>query len=484
MTNRVGWILTLIVACAAMPAQAQMAIKLDKKEPVYLEAEEVGYDQPTSTVEAIGRVQIIQGEHVIFADRLSYNQNTDIVMASGHVSELEPDGNVYFAEDLQVERDMSEGIVQTFRVRLKDNSLFAAREAQKISPKVTVLRHAVYTPCTVCARPDGTDSPPLWQIRARKARLDENEQKIYYRDAFFDVYGVPMLYTPYYSQPMPGSPSKSGFLTLEYGHDTNLGIIVKAPIYISIASNMDSIITPIYTKEGAVLAGEFRHLTESGAYEISGSITDSQAYDNSGNLLPGNEVRGHLQGKGDFKIDDIYSWGFDFRRSTDTTYLRLYHFGYEDQLTSQAYIDRIEGRDYATVQALSFQGLQPGDHPETEPPLIPVLDVHTESRPLWAGSRLFATANAYSFNRQLGDNSSRLTALAGWRLPYVTSGGQIYELTASMRGDQYSVDDAAFGGTTFSFWSYSGWWAFAHSSASFFPTRLSYTSFRPHLTRQ
>ncbi len=445
-----GGRLFLCVVLACFGAQAALPVQMDKKQPVYLEATEVGYDQKAATVEAIGNVQIVQGDHVVFADRVTYNQDTDIVTASGHVSELEPDGNVYFTDDLVMNREVSEGVVQNFRARLKDNSLFVAREAQRVDSKTTILHQAVYSPCKVCARQDGSDTPPLWEIQAKKATIDDEAQRIYYRDAFFDVYGVPVLYTPYYSQPTPGSPSKSGLMTPEYSHDNNLGTVVKVPVFVTFGPNMDSLTDVIYTSLGPVIAPEFRHLTTEGYYEFSGALTDAQAFTDEGTIIPGkNEIRGYVAGKGDLKLDNLYSWGFDFKRATDDTFMRLYHFDYEDNLTSQLYVDRVNGRNYARLEGLSFQGLAATDNPDTTPQAIPVFDMHAESNRIWGDSRFFLDGNAYSLNRDQGDNSSRISSTVGWKLPYVTRNGQIVEFTASLRADQYSVSDVAFGAGTF-----------------------------------
>lgn len=256
-----------------------------------LTADQVGYDQKNSIAIAIGHVEVVQDNTILLADRVTYNQKADEVHATGHVSILEPTGDVLFADDAVLTNQLQKGIVKQFRARLKDNSLFASREAHKESKNVTKLRNAVYSPCHVC-QPEPGESPqaPMWQMAARKVTVDEEEQRVIYRDAFMEVYGVPVIYTPYFSHATPDSPNQSGLLMPQYMHATDLGNVIKQPVYLSLAPNADMTLTPWYmTGEKPLLEGEFRGLTEDGKITMRGAITDTYNRDAYGNVVP--EVR-------------------------------------------------------------------------------------------------------------------------------------------------------------------------------------------------
>ena len=209
----------LLAAAGACASDNPLAQGVSKNQPVMLTAQEVGYDEKHSVATAIGHVEVVQGNMVLLADRIDYNQNTDVVHAQGHVSILQPTGDVVFSTDAWLTHQMEKGVVQQFRARLKDNSLFAAREAYKTSKNVTHLTHAVYSPCHVCTpAPGDSPSAPMWQVEASKVTVDENEQRVSYRNAFMEVYGVPVGYSPYFSHPTPDAPSQSGLLTPQYFH--------------------------------------------------------------------------------------------------------------------------------------------------------------------------------------------------------------------------------------------------------------------------
>lgn len=440
----IGTIALSAALCVTAPALADAPIQLKKDAPVLLEATELGYDRVNAVVTAIGNVEMAQGDYVVRADRISYNQNTAVVRASGNVSILQPDGNVYFAEDVELKDDLKNGVVQNFRARMKDNSVFAAREARRVTPDITELEKAVYSPCKLC-KPDanGNAKSPMWQIKAEHVKVDEEKEKVSYRNAFFEVYGVPIAYTPYFSHPTPDASNQSGILTPEYSHNSNLGTVVSVPMYLSLAPNLDTTITPIYTsKEGPVLAFEWRHLLENGSYELKASGTYPDKRDDLGIQIPGKEeFRGHVEGKGNFALTDNVSAGFDFKRTTDDTYLRRYKFGDEDLLTSRLYAERVKDRNYGIVQAVAFQGLRLNDDPHRSPLVVPSFDMSLQSDPLWNGSRVLVDANALVLTRDEGSETRRASLKAGWKLPIVTYSGHVLETTASLRADGVDVSN-------------------------------------------
>ncbi|MEI6730776.1 MAG: LPS assembly protein LptD, partial [Pseudomonadota bacterium] len=403
-------------------------------KPVLLSAKEVGYDQQGSTAIAIGNVEMVQEDTIILADRVTYNQKTDEVHASGNVSILEPSGDVVFADDVKLQKTLQTGVVAQFKARLKDNSLFAANEAQKIDKNVTILHQAVYSPCKVCQPKEGeAASAPLWQMEASRVKVDDEVKRVRYKNAFMEVYGVPVFYTPYFSHPTPDAPSESGFLVPKYYHSQVLGNVVETPVFVSFASNTDMTLTPWYIGNySPLLKGEFRHLFEDGSWSLRGAITDTASRDSRGKVIPGSKMtRDYIEGHGKYNISDNWKAGTDFEVTSDDTFLAFYSLGWKDMLTSRAYAERIEDRDYTLIESVAFQGLQPQDIRAKTPYALPQVDVHLESEPLVAHSRIENDSNILALERRLGDSSQRLSNTVAWKLPYVTKNGQILEAKAS-----------------------------------------------------
>lgn len=409
-------------------------------KPAEIEADSMGYDKVKSLVTASGNVEVVQGGRILLADKVTYDQQNNLVEAEGNIKLTEPTGNVFYANKISLKDDLKKGVIDHFRAKFTDDSRMSADVAKRVDETILVMEKAAYSPCPLCEE-DPTKAP-LWQVRANKATIDDEKQRVTYNHAFFDVRGVPVLYTPYLSHPTPDAKRKSGFLIPKYSTDKIFGTTVKVPYYYNIAPNKDLTLSPTFTSnEGNILSGEYRHLLPNGKYTLEASITNPDRVDVAGNTIDGDEVRGHIEGAGDFVINEIWGWGFDGKRSTDDTYLRRYNFGDEDVLTSKVFATAIDGRNFMNVEAITFQGLKANDDPGATPFIMPSVNAHWESNAGYKGSRWKVDGNVLALRRDEGVSSNRLSLKGGWHIPYITKTGQVFEFNTSLRGDGYFVDD-------------------------------------------
>jgi len=418
----------------------QMNAKNLAAAPALIKAENLDYDTDKKIATATGNVEITQGNRTLLSDYLTYDKENSIATASGHVVLLEPTGTVVFADNMVLNNELKKGIIKNFAARLTDKSLVAARSGEKVTESKVVLKNLAYSPCSVCK--EDPDRAPLWQIRAKEATIDNDKQRVSYKNAFLDVEGIPFIYTPYFSHPTPDADRKSGFLTPKYSSDNIFGAMVTTPYYYSIAPDKDATIIPIFTtNEGVILSGEYRQLLQNGRYNFKGSITNPQKVDTNGNNISGNEVRGHIEGVGEFKADHNWTWGFNGKVASDDTYLKRYHFGEENVLTSSLYANRIENNDHILVETVAFQGLQATDNQKTIPLALPYEESHTERRVGEYGTKAFVDTNILALTREQGVDGKRVSLKGGVLQPYVTKSGSVFQAGASIRGDGYLVDN-------------------------------------------
>ena len=110
-------------------------------------------------------------------------------------------------------------------------------------------------------------------------------------------------------------------------------------------------------------------------------------------------------------------------------------------LTSRIYAERIEDRNYASIESMAFQGLETQDIPAQSPYILPQVGVHYETQPMFAHSRLTFDGNGLVLDRQQGDTDQRLSSTVGWTLPYTTKNGQVMVANATVRADAYNIND-------------------------------------------
>lgn len=428
-----------LAVLVSSPAVAQTRAPIDPEAQAQFKADELRYERELGIIVATGHVEISQGGRILLADRVTYNQREDVVSATGNISLLEPTGDVMFADYFELTGDMKDGTARNIRMKLRDNARMAAVTARRRGGTVTELDRAVFSPCEPCK--DDPSAPLTWQIKAAKVVRDTETGEVEYRDAQLEMFGIPVFYTPYFSHPDPSVKRRSGLLTPTIGNDSLLGALVKLPYYIAISPDQDATIAALAaTRVAPVLIPQYRRRFDHAELTAEGSVTDGEVV-RAGQVE--DTVRGHLDARFRADLGETWRGGADVRVASDSTYLRQYGFSDEPTLTSRVFVEGFRGLTYTSGNAYRFQGLRAADDEALTPLILPMLDYHHVSMPVWFGSRWSADANLMMLGRDEGVQSRRLSLRGGWRLPYTTELGEIYTAFASIRTDAYWVENAA-----------------------------------------
>src|ERR1700687_2913486 len=306
----VGAILALLLA--APPALAQFAgggkKSQDKNAPIVFQADEVQFDDQLALTVAKGHVEISQGGEVLLADTVTYNQRSDTITASGHVSLLEATGEVSFADFMELRDSMNNVFAQNVRRLLSDRSRLAANAGRRVNGNRFELRRTVYSPCDLCK--NDPSAPPAWQLKAREISHDKELQLIEFKDATMEIDGWPVFYSPYISAPHPSVKRASGFVIPSVGGSNTLGANVTIPYYWVLGPDKDLTLTPRFmTKAGALLAGDYRERFSHGQLEALASVNRSNVGSGSSGSSQGWEWRGHINEYSVFHLDETYRTG-------------------------------------------------------------------------------------------------------------------------------------------------------------------------------
>ncbi|MEA2780800.1 MAG: LPS-assembly protein [Rhodospirillaceae bacterium] len=435
-----GWILAVVLLWA--PCALAQKQPTPTKNPVLITADQVSYDRDLGVVVASGHVEVAQDDRVLTSDTLTYNERQKTVTASGHVSLKDATGNTVFADYMEVTDDLKNGIIKNIKMLLTDKSRIAANRAKRTGP-VDSMDKAVYSPCKPCVQ--NPMRPPIWQLKADRIVHDNNSHMIEYHNAWMDIFGVPILYTPYFSHPDPTVKRKSGFLAPTFGGSSTLGLRFQLPYYWVTGPSSDLTITPIITSQAnPVIAGRWRQRVNGGNMDISASATYGDQVQSAGNTPnPQSKFEGYLFGTGRFDLTDNWRWGFDVNRTSDPAYLQIYNFqhAYDRSLNSEVYGEGFDGRSYASIQAWSFQSMLSTDSQTQQPIVAPLINYNLVGEPNKFGAYWTLDAGAMVLSRVVGTDSRRITTNLGWTLPYTAPAGDIYKLRATVRADGYWVDD-------------------------------------------
>lgn len=432
-------ILTTLLLAFALVSWMGLASAAEQKglggdfdsEQVYFSADEVNHDKELGIMTARGNVEVSYQGRVLLADQISYNTRQDMISASGNVSLLEATGDVFFADYFELSGDLKEATGHNLRILMANRTRMAAAKSTRVSGDKNIMEKAVYSACEPCK--EDPSKAPLWQVKALKVVNDEKRQKFEYKDAWIEVAGIPVMYTPYFEHADPRVKRHSGFLPPTFGGSKQLGGAVTVPYYWAISNNEDATISTMVTgKENGVLIGEHRKRLMNGKMDTQASLT----YDSN------NDVKGHFKGTGLFDIDETWRAGYNAERASDDTYMRRYGFrGTDRWLETHPYVEGFSGRSYARMESYLYQGLAAKDDPGKSPVVLPVAELKRVGEPGSRGQYWSFDAGLLDIYRGEGTDTRRLSSRLAWTLPYTAPAGDQYKLTAELRGEGYHVSD-------------------------------------------
>ena len=248
------WLLGILSVAVALAAPAWGAAAqqgetenagTSPQQQAVISADEISYDESQQLVIASGNVEIAYGERILLAETIRYDQRNGSVTASGNVVILEPSGEVMFADYVELSDELRSGVIEDIRILLADDSRLAANGARRIGGRRTIMKRAVYSPCRVCE--DDPTRAPVWQLKAGTIVHDQETRNIQYTNAWLELVGLPVMYTPYITHPDPTVERRSGLLTPEFGASTIFGGYARVPLYVMINDSTDVTIEPIFT---------------------------------------------------------------------------------------------------------------------------------------------------------------------------------------------------------------------------------------------
>jgi LPS-assembly protein len=428
---------------------------LDKSQPLYLQGDELVYDTGGNRVVARGNVEIYYNNYILTADQVVYDQSANTLTAVGNVVLKEPNGNIVRADRYTLTDDFRDGFVQSLSIVATDDTRIVAERATRRGGNTTVFTNGRFTPCKTN---DGM--PPLWCISAATVIHDQQAATITYQDAQFELFGVPVLYAPYFEHADPSVKRKSGFLMPEFAGSSALGYGTSVPYYFALAPNYDFTFDPLYlSRQGILWQGEWRHRLENGQYYIKLAGIDQDAGNLPSDIVDReqyNGFRGSIETKGLFSIASWWHFGWDVTAATDDTFRRFYKL---DNILATDVVDRvflngISDRNYFGLEAdyyISQQFSSDGQVEEANKASAhPILDYNYVVADPWLGGEIRWNTNALSFSEANAavfplvggtEQMNRIVTEIDWRKRFIDPIGLTYTPFAQLRGDIYQISN-------------------------------------------
>ncbi len=428
--------------------QEQIAPEVRSSLPSFVSGRQItGHTDLETVVE--GDAMLRRGDIVIKADRLEYDQPTDLAKASGHVL-INRAGNVYEGPVLELRLETFEGFFNAPSYHfLRNEAHGQADRVDFLDEQRAVIHNATFT---TCQRLPGPDWLPDWILKASTISLDNEEDVGTASGAVLSFKGVPLLPVPYISFPL-SDKRKSGVLPPSVGLDTVNGSEISVPYYWNMAPNRDATLTPtLMSKRGVNLGTEFRYLeanytgnasldwmpadllrkSDRWGFNLNHQAQIASAWTNNGAALNLNLNR----------VSDDNYWR-DFTRTNNSLTQRL--------LANDATLSWNNGDWVNRVRTLKWQTLQ-----DVTAPIIPPYDRLPQLSTSFAASHPSGLKYAFDADytrfqsdptRTLQANGQRSFALLQASYP-VTTGGGFMIPKVQLHASQYQFETALANGDT------------------------------------
>jgi LPS-assembly protein len=400
--------------------------------PADLTADSMTYDRELGLITASGNVQITYGERILIADKVTYNQKTNIVQALGNASLTDSSGEVLLGDRFDITGDLKDGVIYNIGLVLTDRSRVAGSGARRSNGIKTEVSNAVYSPCNLCE--DDPEVSPLWQLKAVRVIHNTEEKRVEYRDAWLEVFGVPVAYTPYLSHPDPTVKRRSGLLAPSFSSSSELGFRIQAPYFWAIDDYQDATITPLITTDGgsgAIL--EYNRNFEKGIIRANGSFVVDD---------PDKSERGYIDFETEYHINNTWRAGLNVETASDDTYTRRYGFDTDSVLESRAYLEGFKGKNYQSVNAYAFTDLRSDSESRNSPIILPIYDFNYVGNRDRLGGFASFDFNALNLMRGGDDVSTRRISLRPhWDRPFRGNYGELYNASVSLAADAYHTSN-------------------------------------------
>ncbi|CAN5393613.1 LPS assembly protein LptD [soil metagenome] len=447
----------LPLACYVGAAQAQDLQTRDVAPPppsatpsassdqVQFSADSLDYEVNGETVTATGDVRMYRSGDRLRADKVVWNRKTGKVIANGSIVVTNPGGDTAYGDSIELTDSLKDGMIDNMLIVLEHGGRLAARKGTRSLDEVVTMEDAAYTPCAV-ASSSGCPKEPSWKITAVRVTYRPDKQRIYYKGARINLFGLPTLPLPAFSNPIGGG-NQSGLLGPDFRYDRVNGFEFAQPYNVALGPNRSLIVTPmLFTATAPMLHTDFSALTDLGAYRIGGYVTVSRRSDDLQSATPTptqTALRGYVDGAARFQLSPNWSLSGSLRYASDKTFLRRYDISRDARLRSTASLERISQNAYFAISGWYVQTLRVNDKQSLQPIALPEIDWRYRFDDGLIGGKVQLQANSLAISRTAGQDTQRAFASVRWDLRRLTPWGQEVTLTAYGRGDVYHATGTA-----------------------------------------
>lgn len=435
-------VLLLGVAGATLPLQRQAQAQglaaqgsTAQADFITLVADRLYLDGPNRLI-AEGNVEALSGQTRLRAARIVYDRSSGTIAITGPLTLHEGTRVLVLADQAELQPDLRQGLIRSARFVLDQQLQIAAHQVDRSDPRFTQMTSVIASTCEICAE----RQTPLWEVRADRVIHDSEERQIYFENAQFRLFGLPVAYIPRLRVPDPSLQRATGWLSPRFSINTGHGLGLRAPYFIVLSQDKDLTLTPFLASKGTrALDLRYRQAFDNGTLELGGMIARDSIRRGS--------TRGLVTAQGDFRIGRGFELGFDLSKVSDRRLLEDYNRA-EAQLASDITLQRIRRDERISFALLHLRSLRLADVNRQLPNRIgqAVYERRVDVPGLGGIGTIRLEAHTHRRRAPLAADVSaisRFSADIDWRRDAVLPGGILGAIGGNLGVDHFAISPAA-----------------------------------------
>ena len=327
-----------------------------------IEAEKLVFNKASNIFSATGDVKIYFADVTIKTETLTFDKNSERIEFSSKIFIKTSQGARILGNSAEIDRKTRLTLAKNVKALIEKKFQVAAEE-MKIEEENTTFKKAIGTPCDVCV----LNPQPSWVLKSERLVHNSKTKKLHFYNTWLEIFGVPVIYTPYLQTPEPGVMRASGLLAPSFLSSDLLGTGVKQPMFFELGDSSDLTFSLVKTsKINLIIESQFRKVFELGNLTLESAFLPSSANDS---------IKGFLKIKGNSRLDQSTFLNIDTTLISDTSFLGKYGYDDRDRFLNLISFEKFANNKSLKTSILYHTSLR--DSNTVEPLILPDLRYRT-----------------------------------------------------------------------------------------------------------
>ncbi len=364
-------------------------------EDFSIQADKLVFSKESNIFSATGSVKIYLADVTIKTENLTFNKNSQKISFESKIFIKTKQGLRVLGSTAEVDRKTRSTIAKNVNALIEKKFQIASEE-MKIEEDKTVFKKAIGTPCDICF----LNPQPSWMLKSERLIHNNKTKKLHFYNTWLEIFGVPVIYTPYLQTPEPGIKRASGLLAPSFLSSDLLGTGVRQPIFFTLGNSADFTFSVVKTsKINLLIESQYRKLFKLGELTLDSAFFPSSSKES---------IKGFLKIKGRSRLEHSTFLNIDTTLISDTSFLGKY--GYDDRDRFLNLISYEQFSNNRSLQASILYHTSLRDVSTVEPLVLPDLRYRKLTKFQKSGLLLFEKYSLVGISRKEDVGYARFSA--------------------------------------------------------------------------